>query len=148
MVQAINEEAKQGGAEGAALPQTHGGGLAVPSDSVDPYGEQAPIIQGLYGAQHGAPYPQPAKKVPQHLPLHPVTCRLEVHKAEIQWRLEASVLVNDVLQHKSLMDGAVLRPVACLSGRSEVLLLRVLDQALRQDASMQPTERLATAIGL
>ena len=54
MVQAINEEAKQDGAEGAALPQPHGGGLAAPSDSVDPHGEQAPIIQGLYGAQHGA----------------------------------------------------------------------------------------------
>ena len=29
-MQAINEEAKQGGAEGATLPQPHGGGLAVP----------------------------------------------------------------------------------------------------------------------
>ena len=66
---------------------------------------------------------------------------LRVHKAEIQWRLEASVLVNDVLQHRCLMDGAVLWPVACLSGRSEALLLCVLDQALNQDASIQPTER-------
>ena len=49
------------------------------------------------------------------------------------------------------MDGAVLRPVACLSGRSEALLLCVLDQALRQDASIRLamssiayyTERLA-----
>ena len=64
-MQAINEEAKQGGAEGATLPQPHGGGLAVPSGSVDPHGEQAPIIQGLYGAQHGALYPQSAKQVPQ-----------------------------------------------------------------------------------
>ena len=134
---------KKGGTEGAALPQPHGGGLDVLSDSIDPYGEQAPIIQGLYGAEHGALFPQPAKKAPQHLPLHPVICRLEVHKAEILWGLEASVLVNDVLQHKSLMEGAVLRPVACLSGRSEVLLLCVLDQALRQDASIQHTERLA-----
>ena len=37
-MQAINEEAKQGGAEGATLPQPHGGGLAVPSDSIDPHG--------------------------------------------------------------------------------------------------------------
>ena len=42
----------------------HGGGLAAPSDSVDPHGEQAPIIQGLYGAQHGALYPQPTKEIP------------------------------------------------------------------------------------
>ena len=28
-------------------------------------------------------YKQPVKKVPQHLPLHPVICRFEVHKAEI-----------------------------------------------------------------
>ena len=28
-------------------------------------------------------YTQPAKKVPQHLPLHQVICRFEVHKAEI-----------------------------------------------------------------
>ena len=41
------------------------------------------------------------------------------------------------------MDGAVLRPVACFSGRSEVLLLCVLHQALRQDASIKPTEGLA-----
>ena len=53
------------------------------------------------------------------------------------------MLVDDVLQHKRLMDGAVLRPVACLSRRSEVLLLCVLDQALRQDASIRPTERFA-----
>ena len=97
-MQAINEEAKQGGAEGATLPQPHGGGLAVPSDSADPHGEQAPIIQGLYGAQHGALYPQSAKQIPQQLPLHPVICRFEVHKTEIQWNLAVSV--NNVLQHK------------------------------------------------
>ena len=66
MVQAIklHEEAKQGGAWGPALPQPHGGGLAVPSDSFDSHhdGEQAPITQGLYGAEHGALYPQPAKE--------------------------------------------------------------------------------------
>ena len=64
MVQVINEEAKQGGAEGPALPQPHGGGLAAPNDSVDPYGQQALIIQGLYGTQHGALYPQPKKEIP------------------------------------------------------------------------------------
>ena len=53
------------------------------------------------------------------------------------------MLVNDVLQHKCLMDGAVLWPVACLSGRSEALLLCVLDQALNQDACIQPAKRLA-----
>ena len=39
---------------------------AAPSDSVahDPHGEQAPIIQGLYGAQHGALYPQLTKENP------------------------------------------------------------------------------------
>ena len=99
------------------------GVLAAPSDSVDPHGEQAPIIQGLYGAQHGALHPQLTKEIPKQLPLYLVICRFEVHKAEIQWRLEASVLVNDVLQHKCLMDGAVPWPVACLSGRSEASLL-------------------------
>ena len=125
---------------GPALPQPHGGGLAAPSD---PHGEQAPIIQGLYGTQHGALYPQLTKEIPQQLPLYPVICRFEVHKADIQWRLEASVFVNDVLQHKCLMDGAVPWPVACLSGRSEAVLLCALDQALNQDASIQPTERFA-----
>ena len=53
------------------------------------------------------------------------------------------MFVNDALQHKCLMDGAVLWPVACLSGRTEALLLCVLDQALNQDASIQPIERFA-----
>ena len=43
------------------------------------------------------------------------------------------------------LDGAVLWPVACLSGTSETLLLCVLDQALNQDASIQPTERFKFA---
>ena len=47
-----------------------------------------------------------------------------------------------MLQDKRLVDGAVLRPVACLSRRPQVLLLRELNQALNQDASIQPAEGL------
>jgi len=53
------------------------------------------------------------------------------------------VLVNDVLQNKGLMDGAVLWPVACLSRRPQIMLLCEVDQALNQDASIQPAEGLA-----
>ena len=52
------------------------------------------------------------------------------------------MLVNDMLQDKHLVDGAVLRSVACLSRRPQVLLLCELDQALNQDASIQPAEGL------
>ena len=38
---------------------------------------------------------------------------------------------------------ACIHYVACLSGRSEALLLCVLDQVLNQDACIQPAERLA-----
>ena len=52
------------------------------------------------------------------------------------------MLVNDMLQDKRLVDGAVLRPVACLCRRPQVLMLRELNQALNQDASIQPAEGL------
>ena len=48
------------------------------------------------------------------------------------------MLVNDLLQDKRLVHGAVLRSVACLSRRPQVLLLCELDQ----DASIQPAEGL------
>ena len=47
-----------------------------------------------------------------------------------------------MLQDKRLVDDAELRPVACLSRRPQVLLLRELNQALNQDASIQPAEGL------
>lgn len=37
----------------------------------------------------------------------------EVHKTEIEWRLEAPVLDHDLLQYKCVLDGAW--PVPCLS---------------------------------
>lgn len=52
------------------------------------------------------------------------------------------MLVNDVLQDKGLVNGTVLRSVACLSRRPQVLLLCELNQALNQDASIQPAEGL------
>ena len=65
------------------------------------------------------------------------------------------MLVNDVLQNKRLMDGAVIRPVGYLSKRPHVMLLSVVlcevNQALNQDASIQPAEprrSSPTAIGL
>ena len=52
------------------------------------------------------------------------------------------MLVNDMLQDKRLMNGAVLRFVTCLSRRPQVMLLCEVDQALNQDASIQPAEGL------
>ena len=52
------------------------------------------------------------------------------------------MLVNRVLQDKCLVNGAVLWSVACLSRRPQVLLFCELDQALDQDASIQPAEGL------
>jgi hypothetical protein len=87
--------------------------------------------------------------------MHSIICRLQVHKTEVQGSLEASVLVNDVLQNKRLMDGAVIRPVGYLSKRPHVMLLSVVlcevNQALNQGASIQPAEprrSSPTAIGL
>jgi len=46
MMQAINEKAKQGSTERAALPQPHRAGLALPTEARNPHGEQAVVKQG------------------------------------------------------------------------------------------------------
>ncbi|DBA98811.1 TPA: hypothetical protein ACH3X1_014575 [Trebouxia sp. C0004] len=57
-LQPINEDAKQGGTEWAALSKPNGWTLAVATLSIDPHGQQRAIIQGLKCAQHVAVYPQ------------------------------------------------------------------------------------------
>ena len=87
--------------------------------------------------------PQPLKMVPKQGPLDSVISRFEVHEAQVKRSLEAFVLVNDLLQRKGLMDGAVLWSVACLSGRPQFVHLCVLHQAVDKDIGVQTAERLA-----
>ena len=53
------------------------------------------------------------------------------------------MLVNDMLQHKCLLDRAVFRPVACLSWRPQAVLLCVLNQTLYQVLAYSLQMRLA-----
>ncbi len=48
------------------------------------------------------------------------------------------VFINDMLKGKGRMDGAKLWPIACLGGRSQLLLLLlcVCDKALYHDAAL------------
>ncbi len=55
VMQPINEDAKQGGTEWAALSEPNGRTLAV---AIDPHGQQRAMIQELYCAQHVAMHPQ------------------------------------------------------------------------------------------
>ena len=54
-----------------------------------------------------------------------------------------SVLVNDMLKGKGKVTGAKLWAIACLSARSQLLLLSVLFQALHHDAGIEPADGLA-----
>ena len=58
VMQPINENAKQGGTEWAALSEPNGWTLAVATLTIDSHGQQRAMIQGLYGAQHVAIHPQ------------------------------------------------------------------------------------------
>ena len=68
---------------------------------------------------------------------------LQVHEAEVERSFGMSVLVNDMLQRNGLIDGAQVWPKACLGGRSKLMILCVLDQALYEDASIQPADGLS-----
>ena len=58
VMQPINEDAKQGGTEWAALSEPNGWTLAVATLTIDPHGQQRAMIQGLHCAQHVAMHPQ------------------------------------------------------------------------------------------
>ncbi len=56
-MQPINEDAKQGGTEWAALYEPNGWTLAVATLTIDPHGQQRAMKQGLHCAQHVAMHP-------------------------------------------------------------------------------------------
>ena len=73
------------------------------------HGQQAAVMQRLHSTQHLALHSQLLKKVSQQWPLHPIICRFQSHnKPEAHGTLEASVLINNMLQIKCLMHGDVL----------------------------------------
>ena len=57
VMQPINEDAKQGGTEWAALSEPNAWTLAVATLTIDPHEQQRVVIQGLKYAQHVAAHP-------------------------------------------------------------------------------------------
>ena len=76
----IEEDAKQGGAERAALPHANSGRPAGTCSASDFHAHGAPIIQGLNGCQHAAMHPKALQRCPQQIVLHAVISLLEINK--------------------------------------------------------------------
>ena len=70
VVQSINEYAKEGGLEWAALSEADGWALAWATLTADPHRQQRAIIQGLDGTQHVAMHPQALQQAPKEMPLN------------------------------------------------------------------------------
>ena len=125
-MQTINADAKERGAERAALSEANGRVVLTTTRATDPRGQQVAVIQGLDGTEHAAVQAKVLERLPKKLPLavlDHVIGRVQVHKAKVQGSLRVPVLVNAMLSSKGIGHGAEVWPVACLGGRAQLLLL-------------------------
>ncbi|DBA79816.1 TPA: hypothetical protein ACH3X1_008476 [Trebouxia sp. C0004] len=134
VMQPINEDAKQGGTEWAALPEPNGWTLAVATMTIDPHRQQRAIIQGLRPTcGHAPPSAVASPKEAATGPYHRLIRGPQNTGTKV---FEHVCACHSMLKGEGRMDGAKLWPVACLGGRSQLLRLCVCDKALYHDAGV------------
>ena len=84
IMQAVEEDAKQGGTERAALSYPILLNAGRPCRTPHLHGERATAVQGLNGCQHPGADPNVSQAAPQELMLHGIVRLLKVYKANVQ----------------------------------------------------------------
>ncbi len=153
-MQPIEEDAKEGGAEGAAL--THPNALYgwLTSCAINLHGQCrqcAAGVEGLDGCKHARADPNGPQTLPEQVVLHSAVCLLEVDKACIQWPPSIQRVVIEMAQGKKVVDGGLSRPETSLRRAAEATCLSPLHKTVIEDGGVlgvQPVQGLSYCYGL
>ena len=146
-MQAVQQEAKQGGAERTALFHAAGRLHAVAAPAAHADGILCSVVQRLDSTQEGVGHTQALQRLPQEIPRYAVVRALEIQEAAKQRVFQVGRAIDEVLKGEHRVQRGHARSEASLRGRTEACSLGVLYQAYVDEGRVQAQDWLPNCNG-